>query len=137
MIYLARDGKQFGPFSADELGSSVMREYSWILDLRDAAPAWRPLDPQPSGLPARASPHPEVLVYCRQLHGAVSGSLEDIRLRHGILVTSEAAVRLEPGSMVEVQILGKPAFPATVERVEYTGRKARYRLGWQPAHAPG
>ncbi len=138
MIYLATLGKRFGPFSADELEQVRHGDYSWILDLREKEPRWRPLDQQPG---SAASPHDaprcEVLAFSLRSGRAVSGVLEKVRIRSGTLVTDESLVRLEPGTTVRIQIAGKNSFPATIEQVDYCERKTSYRLSWLPVDAPG
>jgi hypothetical protein len=137
MIYLAALGKKFGPFTPEELTPSVLSEYSWILDLREQSPKWKPLDPVPTDdrvTSERTSV--DTLVFSRDSAQAVSGALEQIRLRSGLLVTEEQFIRLQPGSSVEIILSGRPPTPATIESVDYSERRARYRLRWLPIHAP-
>ncbi len=138
MIYLAKNGKRFGPFPADELTPKILSEYSWILDLRDARAGWAPIDPKPADLPSHeCGGSIEALAVTRQGGHAVSGQLQAVRLRSGLLVTEESSIRLEPGATIELLVGGRKPFPAVVDKVEYDRQKARYRLSWSAANAPG
>jgi len=138
MIYLARNGKRFGPFRADELTPQLLSEYSWILDLRERAHGWQPIDPKPADIPTENERGPiEALAVSRQGGRAVSGALQEIRLRSGMLVTHDSSIRLEPGSTIEVLAGSLKPFLAVVEEVVFEQRKARYRLTWSASHAPG
>ena len=141
MIYLARNGKCFGPFSTDELTPELLSEYSWILDTRSEGANWMPVDPAPnsgrSGADAASKSGSHEAIVTGRDSRAVSGTIQKIRLRSGVLVTEESSIRLEPGSIVDVVLCGSRPFPAVVEQVEFRDRKARYALGWAPRHAPG
>jgi hypothetical protein len=138
MIYLARNGKCFGPFHADELTPKLLAEYSWIFDLRDAPAGWQPIDPKPVQLPSQdEAGSVEALAVTRQAGRAVTGQLQAVRLRSGLLVTQEPSIRLEPGSSIELLVGGKKPILARVDEVEFDEQKARYRLSWSASNAPG
>jgi hypothetical protein len=137
MIYLARAGKRFGPFNADELTTKVLSEYSWIIDLRNNR-GWQPVDPMPAETPNTAEDRPvDALAVSREGSRVVTGELQAIRLRSGLLVTQDHQVRLEPGTTVQIVVEGVNPFPATIDRIDFDQRIARYELSWSASHAPG
>jgi hypothetical protein len=138
MIYLARNGKRFGPFHADELTPQVLSEYSWILDLQDPSKGWQPLDPMPVVDQSIPEERPvDALAISREGSRVVAGELQAIRLRSGLLVTQDHNVRLEPGTTVQILVEGRQPFPATIDRIDFDQRIARYQLRWSASHAPG
>jgi len=137
MIYLARFGKTFGPFTPDELASIRLEDYSWILDSRKNPQEWIAIDPAPV-----LQPHSEseiarhALVFSPHFPTAIRGKLTQVQLERGTLLTDESQVRLEAGSPIQLQLEGRPAVRAFIEGVRFLQGKVTYLLRWGATDAP-
>ena len=138
MIYLARNGKVFGPFTSDQLREISFQRYSWILDLRCAAPAWTAIDPAPPAPAVLNAPAKRrALVFSPHFPAAIRGELDEVQIDRGKLFTTETQVRIEPGTPVHLQIDGKKSSLARIEKVQILDASVIYLLSWNDEDAPG
>ena len=137
MIYLARFGKTFGPFTPDELASLRLEDYAWILDSRKTGSDWIAIDPAPALQPRSESEIArQALVFSPHFPAAIRGKLTQIQLERGTLLTDESEVRLEAGWPIQIQLDGRPAARAFIEGVRFMQGKVIYLLRWEASDAP-